>query len=91
MPPMALNKNKNAGTVDKATDNNTNNTVTHSTACKNGSNLIIEEHQDFNDTTEGGKYLEKLSLICPPGEPATHQSCWKVFTPLTKKGQTLCH
>ena len=74
MPPTALNKNKNAGTVDKVTDNNTNNTVTRSTACKNGSNLIIEEHQDFNDATEGRKYLEKLSLICPPGKPATHQS-----------------
>ena len=80
MPPMALNKNKNAGTVDKVTDNNTNNTVTHSTAHKNSSNLIIEEQQDFNDATKGRKYLEKLSLICPPGEPATTNLFQPAFT-----------
>ena len=60
--------------VYKFTDNNTNNAVTCSTVCKNGSNLIIEEHQDFNDAIKGRKYLERLSLICPPDKPATHQS-----------------
>ena len=34
----------------------------------------MEDHQDVKDSLEGRKYLEKHSLLCPPGEPPTHQS-----------------
>jgi hypothetical protein len=34
----------------------------------------MEDYQDVKDSLEGRKYLEKHSLLCPPGEPPTHQS-----------------
>lgn len=34
----------------------------------------IEEHQEVKDSLEGRKFLEKLSLLCPPGEPQSHTS-----------------
>ena len=33
----------------------------------------MEDHQDVKDFLEGWKYLEKHSLLCPPGELPTHQ------------------
>ena len=39
---------------------------------RNGPPTLIEEHQDVKDSLEGRKFLEKHSLICPPGEPPTH-------------------
>ena len=36
--------------------------------------MLIEEHQDIKDSLEGRKFLEKHSLLCPPGEPPTHVS-----------------
>ena len=39
---------------------------------RNGTSIIIEELQDIKDSNEGRKYLEKHSLLCPPGEPPSH-------------------
>ena len=36
--------------------------------------MILEDQQDINNAIEGRKYLEKHSLLCPPGEPPTHSS-----------------
>jgi hypothetical protein len=33
-----------------------------------------EPQQDINDATEGRNFLEKYLLLCPAGEPATHES-----------------
>ena len=33
-----------------------------------------EPQQDINDSIEGRSYLEKYLLLCPPGEPPTHNS-----------------
>ena len=33
-----------------------------------------EPKQDINDSIEGRAYLEKYLLLCPPGEPPTHNS-----------------
>ena len=33
-----------------------------------------EPQQDINDSIEGRAYLEKHLLLCPPGEPPTHNS-----------------
>jgi len=35
---------------------------------------MIEEQQDIRDALDGRKFLEKSSLLCPPGEPPSHQS-----------------
>ena len=50
------------------------NTASRPNTCKNGLSLILEYHQDIKDSLEGKNYLEQLSLLCPAGEPATHQS-----------------
>ena len=37
------------------------------------SNLAVpEESQDIKDATDGRRFLEKHSLLCPPGEPASN-------------------
>ena len=36
--------------------------------------MIVEDLQEIKDPLEGRKYLEKHSLLCPPGEPPTHIS-----------------
>jgi hypothetical protein len=36
--------------------------------------MVLEDQQDIKDPIEGRKYLEKHSLLCPPGEPPTHSS-----------------
>ena len=41
---------------------------------RNGMSIIIEDLQDVKDQKEGRKYLEKHSLLCPPGEPPSHTS-----------------
>jgi hypothetical protein len=39
---------------------------------RNGPPSPIEEQQDIKDSLEGRKFLEKHSLMCPPGEPPSH-------------------
>ena len=42
---------------------------------KTGSNIATpEESQDIKDSLEGRKFLEKYSLLCPAGEPASNGS-----------------
>ena len=41
---------------------------------RNGTSLIIEDLQDIKDPLEGCKYLEKHSVLCPPGELPTHMT-----------------
>ena len=41
---------------------------------RNGSITTPEEYQDIKNTLEGRKYLEKYSLLCPPGELTSHES-----------------
>lgn len=40
---------------------------------RNG-NSILNDNQDIKGATEGRKYLEEHSLLCPPGEPTTPTS-----------------
>jgi len=44
------------------------------TTRRNGLTQLVEEHQEIKDSLDGRKYLEKLLLLCPPGEPPTHSS-----------------
>ena len=40
---------------------------------KTASNIATpEESQDIKDSLEGRKFLEKYSLLCPAGEPASN-------------------
>ena len=36
--------------------------------------MLLEDQQEINDALEGRKFLERHSLLCPPGEPPTHTS-----------------
>jgi hypothetical protein len=49
-------------------------TATRANTRRNGVSIIIEELQDIKDPIGGRKYLEKHSLLCPPGEPPSHTS-----------------
>ena len=62
--PSADNNNRSSPNLITAARN------TH----RNGTSVIIEELQDIKDSLEGRKYLEKHSLLCPPGEPPCHTS-----------------
>ena len=39
---------------------------------RNRSITTPEEYHEIKDATDGRKYLEKYSLLCPPGEPASN-------------------
>ena len=39
---------------------------------RNGSITTPDEYQDIKDAIDGRKYLEKYSLLCPPGEPTSN-------------------
>ena len=72
MPTIASNK-------EKANSNNSRSSPTEGTSTRlntrrNGTSTLIEDLQDIKDPLEGRKYLEKHSLLCPPGEPPTHTS-----------------
>ena len=41
---------------------------------RNGDPMLLEDQQEINDALEGRKFLERHSLLCPPGEPPTHTS-----------------
>ena len=43
-------------------------------ATRDSSSPTPEPQQDINDANEGRKFVEKHLLLCPAGEPATHDS-----------------
>ena len=40
---------------------------------RSGNLKTPDDLQDIKNAREGRKFLEKISLLCPPGEPATHE------------------
>lgn len=38
---------------------------------RNGSITTPDEYQEIKNSVDGRKYLEKFSLLCPPGEPTS--------------------
>ena len=73
MPPTASNKNRPNTQVENDTDSqNSNTATTRPNTRKAGSSIINEELQDIKDSLDGCKYLEKHSLLCPPGKPPSH-------------------
>ena len=74
MPPTAASKNKPPNTMDKEIDSPNSQTATQPNTRRTGTLTIPEDQQDIKDANEGRKFLEKHSLLCPPGEPTSHQS-----------------
>ena len=77
MPAAPKNRNTSRSSIDSSDRNtpnkaNTSRLNTRNDSRKNGNNVLPEELQDIKDSLEGRKYLEKLSLFCPPGEPPSH-------------------
>jgi hypothetical protein len=65
MPPANKNKDKDKG--DKAaTRPNTRN--------RSSSVSMPEEFQDIKNAHNGRQFLERHSLLCPPGEPVSHEA-----------------
>ena len=76
MPSMASNKNRTPSQMEKEPNITNHDTATRPNTRRNGTSIIIEELQEIKDSLEGRKYLKKLYLLCPPGEPASHQSLY---------------
>jgi hypothetical protein len=72
MPSNAANKDRSTAESNRSSPN-PGTTVRPSTR-RNGPTTLIEELQDIKEALEGRKFLEKHSLLCPPGEPTTHLS-----------------
>ena len=72
MAPGVLNKDRSTSDSNRSSPNPGN--ATRPNTRRNGPPTLIEEHQDVKDSLEGRKFLEKHSLLCPPGEPPTHMS-----------------
>jgi len=70
MPPAGSNKDRPTSDSNRSPPN-PGPSIRPNTR-RNGPSTLIEEHQDVKDSLEGRKFLEKHSLICPPGEPPTH-------------------
>ena len=70
--PVAPNKDKSpTENINGPSTNLTNSSrpTTRTDTRRNGTTSILKEHQDIKDALEGRKFLEKHSLLCPPGEP----------------------
>ena len=74
--PSTANKDKNQSDSNRPSPNPTTSSRpnTRNDTKRNGGAAILEDNQDINDALEGRKFLEKHSLLCPPGEPPTHDS-----------------
>ena len=48
--------------------------VTRNETKRTGNLKTPEDLQDIKNAQEGRSFLEKLSLLCPPGEPLTHKA-----------------
>ena len=49
-------------------------TNTRTDTRKSGNIATPEEQQDIKNALDGRKFLEKHSLLCPPGEPPSHET-----------------
>jgi hypothetical protein len=72
MPAIASNRDKSSSDTNRSSP--TTGVPVRPNTRRNGTAPITEELQEIKDPLEGRKYLEKLSLLCPPGEPPTHTS-----------------
>ena len=79
MPTPSNNRKAPRSSTDSADRNplnptNTTRPNTRNDARRNGTSTVVEKLQDIKDSLEGRKYLERHSLLCPEGEPASHTS-----------------
>src|SRR5271168_4534848 len=71
MPPQTQNKDRSTQDSNRSSPNP--GPSTRPNTRRTGPPAMIEEQQDIRDV-DGRKFLEKCSLLCPPGEPPSHQS-----------------
>ena len=91
MPPTASNKNRTTNNTDKDSENPHTNTATRYSTRRTGAPPPQEDFQEFKDALEGRKFLEHHLLLCPPYEPASHQSlaaCLHQISALPGMGKT---
>src|ERR1700678_591263 len=72
MPPQTQNKDRSTQDSNRSSPNP--GPSTRPNTRRTGPPVMLEEQQDIRDALDGRKFLEKCSLLCPPGEPSTHQS-----------------
>ena len=72
MPSSAINKDRSTSSSSRSSPNP--GTATKPNTRSTGASTLIEETQDIKDHLDGRKFLEKHSLLCPPGEPPSHTS-----------------
>ena len=72
MPPTATNKDRSTAGSTRSSPNP--GTSVRPTTRRSGPATMPEELQDIKDAVEGQNFLEKHSLLCPPGQSVTHSS-----------------
>ena len=72
MPFSSINKDRSTSSSSRSSPNP--GTATKPNTRRNGTSTLVEEMQEIRDHMDGRKYLEKHSLLCPPGEPPSHTS-----------------
>ena len=72
MAPAPTTRTRNG--TDRSSTSPVPSTATRINTRRNGTSIIIEDLQDVKNSKDGRKYLEKHSLLCPPGKPPTHTS-----------------
>ena len=72
MPPTGTNKDRSTAGSTRSSPN-PGTSVRPTTRC-NGPAALPEEFQEIKDALEGQSFLEKHSLLCPPGQSITHTS-----------------
>ena len=72
MPSSSINKDRSTSSSNRSSPNP--GTATKPNTRSTGASTLVEETQDIKDHLDGRKFLEKHSLLCPPGEPPSHTS-----------------
>ena len=72
MPPTATNKDRSTAGSTRSSPNP--GTSVRPITRRSGPATMPEELQDIKDAVEGQNFLEKHSLLCPPGQSVTHSS-----------------
>ena len=72
MPPTTSNRERSG--IDSSRSSLNPGTNVRPNTQRNGTSIILEDLQDIKDPLDGQRFLEKHSLLCPPGESPSHSS-----------------
>lgn len=71
---MPSNKDRPTSDSNRSSPNPGTATTTRASTRRSGHTTLLEDQQEIKNHTDGRNFLEKHSLLCPPEEPATHNS-----------------